>query len=101
MGVRLSERRISALKPESRRYDLWDADTPGLIVNVTPAGHRAYMLCRRMPGKWNPTRRLIAEGGQSSFERRPALLASGMPRSGEEWIPAQKHAARSWSHPLL
>ncbi len=63
MGVRLSERRIFALKPESRRYDLWDADTPGLIVNVTPTGHRAYMVCRRMPGKWNPTRRLIAEVG--------------------------------------
>ncbi len=67
--TRLSETRLASLRPGNRRYDLWDSEVPGLIVQVTTSGHRSYMLCRRMPGKRNPTRRLIAEVGAVDLEQ--------------------------------
>lgn len=67
--TKLSETRLASLRPGNRRYDLWDSEVPGLIVQVTTTGHLSYMLCRRMPGKRNPTRRLIAEVGSVELEQ--------------------------------
>lgn len=71
--VRLSNKRIAALRPRNRRYDVWDSEAPGLIVQVTTTGHLSYMLCRRMPGARNPTRRKIAEVGAVELDEARAV----------------------------
>lgn len=91
--VRLSDKRIKALRPSERRYDVWDSEAPGLIVQVQTTGHLSYKLCRRMPGMRNPTRRLIGEVGTMELEEARAIAREwcAMIRRGAD--PASKTRA--------
>jgi integrase len=59
----LTDAKVARLRPGSRRFDVQDALVPGLIVHVTPSGHKTWMLKRRYPGSRYPTRRAIGEVG--------------------------------------
>ena len=48
--VNLTPGRISALKCESGQSFLWDSDTPGLGVRVTPGGKKAFIVQSRYKG---------------------------------------------------
>jgi integrase len=52
---------ITGLKPapEGQRYQVMDAQVPGLGVRVTDRGHKTFILRTRYPGRPNPTRREI------------------------------------------
>jgi hypothetical protein len=65
MRINLTERRITALKPDptgKRRVELRDAGVPSLIVRVA-AKRKVYALHARFPGTKHPTRRVIGEVG--------------------------------------
>lgn len=79
----LTDRFLKALKPvfpkehpkagqglaTGERYDVMDADAPGLGIRVTDKGHRTFILAGRFPGKRHYTRRELGEYGVVSLEQ--------------------------------
>jgi hypothetical protein len=53
---RLTDRTIQSLKPArvGARYDVMDADVPGLGVRVTDKGQRTFILIARWPCRSMP-----------------------------------------------
>jgi hypothetical protein len=47
----LTVRGIEALKPRAKRYEVFDALTPGLAIRVTPNGHKSWVLLYRHHGR--------------------------------------------------
>ena len=47
----LTVRSIEALKPTAKRYEVFDALTPGLAIRVTPSGHKSWVLLYRYHGR--------------------------------------------------
>jgi hypothetical protein len=47
----LTVRGIEALKPQAKRYEVFDALTPGLAIRVTPHGHKSWVLFYRHHGR--------------------------------------------------
>jgi integrase len=47
----LTVRGIEALKPQAKRYEIFDAFTPGLAIRVTPHGHKSWVLFYRHHGR--------------------------------------------------
>jgi len=41
----LTVRFLDALKPRTTRYEIFDAQTPGLLIRVTPSGHKSGRSC--------------------------------------------------------
>jgi integrase len=90
---RLTEKGIQGLKPATpgSRYDVMDADVPGLGVRVTDKGQRTFILIARYPGSTNPTRRALGEYGalglQEAREKARAwhdLIRRGVDPKAEE-----------------
>ena len=78
---RLTDRKLAALKPEGKRYDVMDTDVPGFGVRVSETGQRTFVLIARYPGSSNPTRRALGEYPALSFEQ-----ARGRARDWRELI---------------
>ena len=66
---RLTDRKLAALKPEGKRYDVMDTDVPGFGVRVSETGQRTFVLIARYPGSSNPTRRGLGEYPALSLEQ--------------------------------
>lgn len=50
--IKLNNRVIDGCKPKAAPYDVTDADTPQLVLRVTPAGHKSFFVrYRRKDGK--------------------------------------------------
>ena len=47
----LTVRGIQALKPQAKRYEIFDALTPSLAIRVTPKGHKSWVLLYRHHGR--------------------------------------------------
>lgn len=47
----LTVRGILALKPRTKRYEVFDALTPSLAIRVTPSGHKSWALYYRHHGR--------------------------------------------------
>src|SRR5512145_2918297 len=47
----LTVRSIEALKPAAKRYEIFDALTPGLAIRITPSGHKSWVLLYRHHGR--------------------------------------------------
>ena len=47
----LTVRGIEALKPRTKRYEVFDALTPSLAIRVTPSGHKSWVLYYRHHGR--------------------------------------------------
>jgi integrase len=80
----LTEAKCLALKPGPKRRIIPDALAPGLILQLTPQGHRSFMLAARWPGGRHRVRRLLGEVGVLSLDLARAtarewlaLLAQG------------------------
>jgi integrase len=89
----LNDRLVAGLKPAKpgARYDVWDSIVPGFGVNVTSAGHRSFIVAKRIAGAKQPTRRKIGDvGAMSLADAREkargwlALIAQGKDPSEEE-----------------
>jgi integrase len=81
----LTDARVRALKPAERRRFVPDSLVPGLVLQVTPQGHKSFMLRGIFPGGRNRVRRLLGEAGamsvnQARTEARQwlTLLAQGV-----------------------
>jgi integrase len=61
MRKRLSDRTLRTLKPQAKRFELWDTDVGGLGVRVATSGKVYFILAVRPPGKRHPERRSIGE----------------------------------------
>lgn len=66
---RLTDRKLAALKPDGKRYDVMDTDVPGFGVRVSVTGQRTFVLIARYPGSSNPTRRALGEYPALSLEQ--------------------------------
>ncbi len=55
---RITKRSVDALRPGDRDKLLWDTDTPGFGLKVTPAGTRTYLVQYRVGGRKGRTRRV-------------------------------------------
>src|SRR4051812_9897825 len=66
--VVLTDAKCVALKPGPRRRFIPDAMVPGLILQITPQGHRSFMLRAMFPGGRNRVRRLLGEVGTISLD---------------------------------
>jgi integrase len=82
--VRLTDARCLSIKPGPRRRFVLDVLCPGLVLQITPQGHRSFMLRARFPGGNHAVRRLLGEVGAMSVEQARtqardwlALLAQG------------------------
>lgn len=82
--VVLTDAKCLVLKPGPRRRFIPDALCPGLILQITPQGHRSFMLRGIWPGGANRVRRLLAEVGvidiataRDTARQWIALLAQG------------------------
>ena len=93
--VTLTDAKVRALKPATgRRYDVQDDLVTGLIVCVTPSGHKSFMLKQRFPGSPYSTRRAIGEAGTLTVEQ-----ARETARQWKSWLaggidPADEVAER-------
>jgi integrase len=65
---RLTDRKLRALKRESKRYEVMDSDVPGFGVRVSETGQKSFILIARYPGSPNPTRRTLGEYPSLSLE---------------------------------
>lgn len=54
---KLNKRTIEALRPDKKDFLLWDEDTRGFGVKVTPAGGKIYLVQYRMGGRGTALRR--------------------------------------------
>ena len=54
----LTDKYIASLKPTAKRVTYWDATEPGLGIQVTPTGHKSFIVVRRIRGG-GPTKYVI------------------------------------------
>jgi integrase len=78
--VLLTKKKLDALRPApaGERYEIMDANVPGLGIRVTDKGKRTFVLVGRFPGGNNPTRRAVGEYG--------ALTLEAARQKAREWI---------------
>ena len=49
--IKLNKRNIDALRPEPKRFTVWDDELRGFGVTVSPSGDRSYVLYYRVAGR--------------------------------------------------
>jgi hypothetical protein len=49
--VNLTARYLDLLKPQRKRYEVFDTIVPGFAIRVTPAGHKSFTLYYRHHGR--------------------------------------------------
>lgn len=90
----LTVRFLDALKPRPTRYEIFDAQTPGLLIRVTPSGHKSWALLYRHHGR---LRRLTLgrypDRGLAEA-RKEAVLERGRILDGAD-PAAEKHDERA------
>jgi integrase len=74
----LTEAKCRTLKPGPRRRFVLDGLVPGLVLQVTPQGHRSFMLRGLFPGGRNRVRRLLGEVGAMTLDQARA--------TGRDWL---------------
>jgi integrase len=47
---KLTDRAVKLLKPRDKRFEVWDASTPGFGVRVSPAGRKSFIYLYRYEG---------------------------------------------------
>ena len=81
----LTVRYIESLKPQAKRYEVFDALTPALAIRVTPHGHKSWVLLYRHHGR---LRRLtlgrypdrgLAEARKEALDQRGRILDGADP----------------------
>ncbi len=49
--AKLTTRTVASLRPRASRYEVFDKDTPGLVLRVTPQGRKTWALFYRVGGR--------------------------------------------------
>src|SRR5258706_15273056 len=62
MKEELKDRKLKALKPRAKPYDVMDAQR-GFGVRVHPSGEKVFIVYRRFPGSSSPVRRSLGQYG--------------------------------------
>jgi integrase len=70
--IRLTEAKCLNIKPGPRRRFVNDSLCPGLVLQITPQGHRSFMLRARFPGGNHAVRRLLGEVGAVTLDQARA-----------------------------
>jgi len=63
MKAKITKRSVDAEKPGQRDSFIWDTETKGFGVKVTPAGKKVYLFQYRLPGQKYAMRITIGEHG--------------------------------------
>jgi Arm DNA-binding domain len=71
----LTDTRLRALPPAARRYEVWDAAVPNLLVRVGTRGKKVFALHARFGGAASPTRRKIGNYPKISLARARTIAA--------------------------
>lgn len=88
--IRLSERSVRDLAPQSTLTEVWDEDTTGLGIRVHPSGRKSWMLryrdsarkwCFKSAGTWPAVK---VEEARSWARKALARVALGLPAGQEE-----------------
>jgi hypothetical protein len=61
--AKITKRKVDAIAPRERDLFIWDTETKGFGLKITPAGSRVYLFQYRMPEYKNPIRRTIGKHG--------------------------------------
>jgi Arm DNA-binding domain len=61
MKQRLTDRTSQALKPQSKPYELMDADVRGLGIRILPSGVKSFVMIARFPPAQHPARRALGQ----------------------------------------
>ena len=106
MTVRLSTRRIDALKPAraGKRYQLMDEMVPGFGIRVTDTGQRTFILRTRFPGSSNLNRRALGdypglslEAARDKARKWRALVQQGRdPAAEDKPVSTFANVAEAW-----
>ena len=64
---KLTDKRLKALEPADKPYEIMDFDVRGLGIRVMPSGVKSFILFRRFPGSKNPARRSLGIYGEISL----------------------------------
>ena len=94
MRGKITKRAVDAVEPGTADQFLWDTETKGFGLKVTPAGHRVYILQYRTGGRGAPTKRLtLGNHGELTPDqaRNEARRLSGIVATGGD--PAAARAA--------
>ncbi len=77
---RITKRSVDAQEPGDRDKLLWDSDTPGFGLKVTPTGTRTYLTQYRIGGRKGRTRRVtIGQHGRPWTDPRTGETRSLTP----------------------
>jgi integrase len=71
-AVKLTNRMIEAVLPQPKSIELWDTEQRGLLVKVTPAGNRIFMVFYRAPDGTKRKPRIGAYGQITLAQAREA-----------------------------
>jgi integrase len=71
-AVKLTNRLIEAVVPQAKPLELWDTEQRGLLVKVTPAGNRIFMVFYRAPDGTKRKPRIGAYGQITLAQAREA-----------------------------
>jgi integrase len=63
MQGKITKRKVDAAKSGARDIFIWDTETKGFGLKVTPAGNKIYIFQYRVPGKKAPERVTIGKHG--------------------------------------
>lgn len=63
MQAKITKRVIDLAKPKVRDWFIWDTETKGFGLKVTPGGSKVYVFQYRWPGKKTPVRKTIGKHG--------------------------------------
>src|SRR4051812_23024767 len=69
MLEKITKRTVDSAKPGERDVFIWDVETKGFGLKVTPAGQKIFVFQYRWPGKRSPERVTIARFGDLTAEQ--------------------------------
>ena len=64
---KLTDKRLKALKPTDKPFEIMDFDVRGFGIRVMPSGVKSFILFRRFPGSEHPARRTLGTYGEISL----------------------------------
>jgi integrase len=73
-AVKLTNRLIEAAVPQAKPFELWDTEQRGLLLKITPAGNRVFMVFYRAPDGTKRKPRIGAYGQVTLAQARAAAL---------------------------
>ncbi len=90
--MRFTDRSIAALKPKTKRYEVWESGRTGLGVRVSPAGRRSWIFMYRFEGR--PRRMTLGTYPHLSLANAHVLHAKAREKRERGIDPGMLHVER-------